>query len=87
MQLVIAPGGNVRCIYGETLDIGTLGRPVISRASHVEPTTDGRWTADLSPVGGPVLGPFELRSEALEAEEVWLRDHWLTMPTDCGHSG
>ena len=42
------------------------------------PTADGRWTADLRPVGGPVLGPFARRSEALEAERAWLEANWLT---------
>lgn len=44
----------------------------IRRASHVEPTSAGQWTADLSPCGGPVLGPFGLRDEALAAERDWL---------------
>jgi hypothetical protein len=43
----------------------------------VEPTLDGRWTADLAPVHGPVLGPFSSRSEALTAERHWLEAHWL----------
>ena len=78
MQLVIEPDGAVRCIYGEEIDLAALGRPVIRRASHVEPTPDGRWTADLSPVAGPNLGPFATRSQALEAEGRWLERHWLT---------
>ena len=49
------------------------GAPYVTRASHVEPTEDGRWTADLSPVGGPVLGPYDLRDEALKAEVDWLQ--------------
>ena len=44
--------------------------PSITRASHVEPDAEGRWLADLTPVAGPVLGPFDLRSEALAAEQV-----------------
>jgi hypothetical protein len=58
--------------------LDALGRPTILRASHVEPDQQGRWQADLSPVGGPVLGPFLRRSEALEAERSWLEEHWLT---------
>ena len=65
MQLVIEPGGVVRCIYGEEIDLAALGSPAISRASHVEPDQQGRWLADMSPVGGPLLGPFGTRSEAL----------------------
>jgi hypothetical protein len=65
-------------VYAETIDLGVLGHLVISRASHVEPDDSGRWLADLRPIGGPVLGPFERRSEALAAEIAWLEAHWLT---------
>jgi len=77
MQLVIEPGGVVRCIYSEMLDLSAPGSPAISRASHVEPDQQGRWLADLSPVGGPTIGPFNHRSEALAAEQQWLERHWL----------
>jgi len=69
--------GSITTIYNEAFDLNTLGRVQIERASHVEPTDDAQWTADLAPVGGPVLGPFKHRSEALEAEVNWLED-WLT---------
>ena len=59
-------------------DLDTLGQPHIQRASHVEPDGRGQWIADLAPVGGPKLGPFSLRSAALEAERRWLEVHWLT---------
>ena len=52
----------------------------ISRASHVEPSPDGCWTADLRPMLGPVLGPFANRSESLAAEHDWLETHWLAPP-------
>ena len=77
MKLLIRPDGTVRAIYSEAIDLGVLGRPTIARASHVEPDGEGRWLADLEPVGGPVLGPFGRRSEALEAEHDWLERHWL----------
>jgi hypothetical protein len=53
-----------------------LGSFVTRRASHVEPAViaDGHWTADMRPMGGPVIGPFSLRKEALKAERNWLRD-------------
>jgi hypothetical protein len=79
MELIITARGVVRCVYDEHLDLGALGRLAIRRASHVEPTTDGRWTADLSPLGGPVLGPFPARSVALAAEEGWIMRNWLSM--------
>jgi len=77
MQLVIDPQGSIRCLYGEELDLHSLGQPVITRGSHVEPTEDGRWTADLSPVAESMLGPFPHRSQALDAERLWLEEHWL----------
>ena len=77
MKLLVRPDGTVRAIYQEAIDLGVLGRPTIARASHVEPGQDGRWRADLTPVGGPVLGPFNRRSEALEAEVAWLERNWL----------
>jgi hypothetical protein len=77
MHLVIDRQGNVRCLYGETIDLAALGALQIARASHVEPDGAGRWWADLAPVGGPKLGPFARRLEALAAELEWLEMHWL----------
>ena len=81
MVLVIDPSGGVRCVYDELIDLSTLGRLHVVRASHVEPDGQGRWWADLAPVGGPMLGPFERRTDALAAERQWLENHWLTRPT------
>ena len=81
MHMVIAPDGTIRCLYGEELDFSALGRVAISRGSHVEPDEQGRWFADLSPVSGPRLGPFALRSEALAAEHQWLEANWLVRPS------
>ena len=41
MQLVVAPGGTVRCVYDETIELTALGALSISRGSRVEPTADG----------------------------------------------
>jgi hypothetical protein len=49
----------------------------ITRASRVEPDDQGRWLADLSPVRGQVIGPFEKQSEALAAELAWLEENRL----------
>ena len=81
MDLLILSDGTVRAVYTEEIDLGCIGRPVITRASHVEPDSTGRWLADLTPVSGPVLGPFDRRSEALEAELSWLEANWLTSHT------
>lgn len=77
MHLRINADGTIRCVYDETLPLAALGQMTIQRASHVEPTADGQWTADLTPVAGPLLGPFRQRSEALAAERGWLDEHWL----------
>ena len=55
MEMIVTPGGEVRCLYDELIDLNALGRPTIIRASHVEPDPEGRWWADLAPVGEPVL--------------------------------
>lgn len=77
MQILIAPNGEIRYLYDESFDLSFLGSLKIRRGSHVEPTADGQWTADLGPVSGPVLGPFPLRSHALQAERAWLETQWL----------
>ncbi len=78
MNLVISSNGQVRGIYDEAIALDALGTPRITRASHVEPDDEGRWLADMAPVGGPVLGPYERRSDALDAEVTWLDANWLT---------
>jgi hypothetical protein len=70
--LVVGAGSDVRCIYDEALDLRELGKLQITRASHVKPDAEGYWWADMGPVGGPVLGPYGSRSEALVAERGWL---------------
>ena len=80
MELVINPAGAVSAVYGEEIDLASLGRLSIARASRVEPDGQGFWGADLGPAGGPVLGPFARRSEALKAEHDWLEANWLTRP-------
>lgn len=72
-HIVVEPTGTIRLIYEDDLrGLLAAGRAAITRASHVEPTVDGRWTADLSPVAGPTLGPFDTRQAALDAEVAWL---------------
>jgi hypothetical protein len=80
MLLLIDPAGQVRCLYDELVDLESLGRLTIRRASQVEPDSTGCWWADLSPVGGPRLGPYCWRSQALAAERTWLEQHWLVPP-------
>ncbi len=77
MDLLIDPRGQIRCVYAEAIDFHVLGLPNIVRASNVEPDAEGQWWADLAPVDGPRVGPFERRSDALACERDWLEKHWL----------
>jgi hypothetical protein len=79
-EISIDPGGTLRFIWADELaDLVELGASEIHRASHVEPAAAGGWTADLGPVGGPALGPFRLRGDALRAERDWLGRHIATL--------
>jgi hypothetical protein len=80
MLLRIDPAGTIHCLYGEALDLASLGVLSIRRASHVEPDESGAWWADLSPVQGPRLGPYAFRSDALDAEVAWLQRNWRESP-------
>jgi hypothetical protein len=71
-QLTIKPDGRIVGIYSDAIDYRTLGKLTVRRASHVEPTENAQWIADLSPVGGPRLGPFDQRDEAIAQEIEYL---------------
>jgi hypothetical protein len=75
ISLLVRPDGQVQCVYGEEIDLVAIGAVRIARASHVESDAQSRWWADLALSGGPVLGPFSRRSEALAAERAWLEEH------------
>lgn len=73
MRITIEATGTIRFIWTDDMvDLSKEGTCTIRRASRVEPTEDGEWTADMSPVHGPVLGPYPTRGAALEAEVAWL---------------
>jgi hypothetical protein len=82
-KVSIGQDGTIRFIYDDKFkpfirnnnDSERQPQP-IKRASHVEPREDG-WYADLSPVGGPELGPFDLRSDALAEEVKWLEENHI----------
>jgi len=79
LHVVVKPDGSVTAIHNDALvNLYDEGKATISRASHVEPINGGEqinWIADMSPVSGPVLGPYRLRSDALEAEINWLEQN------------
>lgn len=79
-------GGTVEGIYSDAVPYRALaaalgGTLTTARASHVEPTDDSRWAADMEPSGGPVLGPFDTRQAALDAETEWLRVNVFGVPS------
>ena len=84
---IVVSGGKVQFLYNDKLQgLSKLGTMTAERASHVEPKTiDGkvRWTADMSPVGGPELDNdgkgYETREEALAVEVKWLEKNHLTL--------
>ena len=88
VDVLIAPDGKIRFIWTDAISplLPPLGTVRIQRASHVEPTLDGQWTADMSPVGGPVLGPFPLRGTALQEEIAWLVGNNVPVPNLKGES-
>lgn len=72
-KLIIDAGGRISMIYRDDLrSLLEEGRAEIRRASHVEPTAANEWAADMAPSGGPVLGPFVSRADALEQECRWI---------------
>jgi len=75
MILEFLQDGTIKSIYTEQINLNELGKLSITRASHVEPTVDGKWTADMSPLNGPILGPFENRTLALKEEIKWLEEN------------
>jgi hypothetical protein len=87
VRVVVPPGGEARWIHDDrtTEFMAAAGQPVIRRASHVDQWADlsttaqaatagpqEGWFADLSPVSGPVLGPFRTHDEAIRTEIHWL---------------
>jgi hypothetical protein len=80
MRLLVDCLGNVTCVYAEAIDLALVGPLSIRRAGRVEPDAAGRWWADLGPVGGPPLGPYRRRSEALAAEARWLDERLFAGP-------
>ena len=77
VKFIIQPNGDIEFIYKDELrPLMKLGRTEIRRASSVEPMGN-KWLVDLSPIGGPKLGPFSKREEALRKEVKWIEKNYL----------
>lgn len=78
-RIFIGAHGDLVAVHSDALAalLAGVGLTHAQRASHVEPTSGPSlaWSADLSPVGGPRLGPFTTRAAALRAERLWLDNH------------
>lgn len=80
-SVFITPQGTIKHIYSDDLAfLSELGQSVTRRASDVEPCRGG-WAADMGKSNGPVLGPFPLRQQALDAEVAWLLENNLPVPS------
>jgi len=79
-RVILGKDGVVRFIYkDEFAALLPQGKSTVARASHVEHCAGG-WQADMSPVGGPMLGPFRLRHVALREEVKWLEGKGVPIP-------
>jgi hypothetical protein len=77
-KVSIKADGTIRFVYDDELEaLKYAGPSSTRRASFVEPDRNGLWVADLSPIDGPVFGPFRLRKTALDAERDWIEEHAL----------
>lgn len=73
---LVVKDGTITSVYDDALIalFDDAEQVTTTRASHVEP--DGsEWSADLSPVGGPMLSGFTTRQAALDAEVQYINQH------------
>jgi len=71
--IFISPDGDRTIkIYNEN-GIGNTGEiQKIKRASHLKWEKGIGWMADMSPLGGHVLGPYHTRREAIAGEQHYI---------------
>lgn len=68
MKVFVNSEGEIRQVYNEKFDLRFMGQSRMVRAGHVEPAPNGReWRVSMP--DGVVLGDFEMRSDAIKAEE------------------
>ncbi len=75
---LVVKAGRIQAIYDdEMIGLFPFNKVTVMRASHVEPQSRGGWSADLTPVGGPILKDFLTRKQALDAEAQYINQHVL----------
>lgn len=88
-SVFILPDGTIRFIYDDSLKwLSSESNIFLKRASHIEANVNDNkveWFADLSPVNGPLLGPFASREESIEAEKHWLHKYHLPCYSTISH--
>jgi hypothetical protein len=77
---LVVKNGTIRAIYDDALaPLLCDGEVSVKRASHVEPDVIAPghcwWSADLTPVDGPILTGFGTRAAALKAEAEYLNQY------------
>lgn len=81
MKLVIHDGVITTINSDLVEDLLPPGKRVTVRASHVE-WIDGKWQADMSPIGGPsCLIRTKYRSDAIKAEVEWIEKNIMGLGT------
>jgi hypothetical protein len=71
MKIKIEKNGTLRCVYSDEIDLRTIGRLTVTRASTVEFNPDSQqWNARLT--DGTHVGNFESRQDAIKKEIVVL---------------
>ena len=71
MIIDLLPNGTIKCLYNEQLDLASLGKLKIKRASYVEfNNKKQRWEAKLP--SGKLIGIGKTRSKAVIAEIKYL---------------
>jgi hypothetical protein len=72
LKIMIAPGGIVRCLHTDIIDLRKLGRLEVERASNVEFNDKTQaWEVSL-PDGKLLQGGFARRDQAL----AWEREYF-----------
>ena len=83
MKITVEVDGRIKFIYDDSVAevMQEVGPLEVKRASHVEfDNSNGFWWADMSPVGGPKMGPFIGRNTALAMEREWLEERGIPRP-------